>query len=301
MMKKFLRVTFSLLLSLFIALLCLAGGICHMAQNAICDPAVLVQAAHNSSFDQSLYEEIRYDWENLISITGVTEPESMMAILTQERVTRDVMQYIEDAYTGIPTLDTDDLRSQLEEQVRQYAYSHNIDVTPDAELEQNIQDLVNACISDYRDAVQVPLLPTLLGYLNKLSPFLSKLTLPIAVGVFVLILFLFFLQKERRNTVYYLCLSVVTGGIVLTGADLIIRHYNVLNRLPFTESALKTLVVTYLTQILDAVRHYGQIYLLVAALLLLIYLLCCTVMALIRSTKKAAPAPAQQSKEAPDQ
>lgn len=259
-----------------------------MGQTVICAPTPLLQAAQTGGAIEQLYEEIRYDWENLISITGVTEPDAMMAVLTQERVQQDVMQFIEDSYTQIPSINTEDLRSQLEEKVREYAYSHNIHATPESELEQNIKDLVDACIADYREAVSIPLLPTLLGKLTAIKPYFGKVFPIIGVGALIFLLFLFFLQKKKQNTLYYGCLSIATGGVVLYGATLLANHYDILNRLPFTDSAIKTLVVSYLQRILEALEQYGIVYFLVALIVLILYLLCCAICALIRTIKKPA-------------
>jgi len=287
-MKTFLRVTFSCILSLFLAISCLAGGLCHLGQRVICDPAPLLRAAETGGAAKQLYDEIFYDWENLISITGVEEPEAMLGLLTQERVQQDLLRYIRDSYSGTPSIQTDDLRSQLDALVRQYAYSHNIHATPESELEQNISDLVDACISDYREAIRIPLLPTLLGKVSSFEAYFSKLFPVACVGAFVFLLFLFFLQKKKSNTLYYLCLSVATGGVILYGATLLVDRYDILNRLPFTDSAIKTLVVSYLQSILESLEQYGIVYLLVACLVLVLYLLWCTVSALIHTVKKPA-------------
>lgn len=288
MTQKILRVFFSCVLSLFIALLCLAGGVCKFAQVTVCDTASMLRVAGEEGFTAQLYEEIEYDWDNLVSITGVTEPEEIMSVLTQEQVEQDALKYITDSYTGTATVDTSELRSQLDEKVRNYAYSHNINATPEAELEQNINDLVDACIIDYTDAIQIPLLPKILGFVGSLGERLGKLVPFIAAGAGVLILFLFFLQKKHRDILYYTAISSATAGIVLIGVNLLTEHYEILSRLPFSESAVKTLVTSYLQMILDELNKYSTFYLLIGALLLAVYLLVCLLVKLF--SKASHPA-----------
>lgn len=289
-MKTFLRVIFSCILSLFLAIACFAGGVCHLGQTVICTPDPLLYAAENGGAAQELYDEILYDWENLVAIAGVDEPEPMLSLLTQERVRQDLLQYVRDSYNGTPTINTDDLRSQLDEKVREYAYCHNISATPESELEQNIADLVDACIADYRDAIRIPLLPTLFGKLAAVAPHFSTALLLCIIGAIIFLLFLFFLQKKKQHTLYYACLSVATGGVVLHGTTSLINHYDILHRLPFTDSAIKTLVVSYLENILVALERHGSAFFLTALLALGLYILCCVIPALIRTTKKPVDA-----------
>lgn len=288
MIKTFLRVFFSCLLSLFIAIGCLAGSACHFAATTVCDSAPMLRVAKTQGFTTQLYEEIVYDWENLLSITGVTEPESIMAVLTLELVERDALKYITDSYAGSATVTTEDLRSQLDQKVRDYAYSHNIHATPEAELEQNINDLVDACISDYTESIRIPLLPKLLSYASNLGSLFEKLIPLIAGGVGALLLFLLVLQKKRRDTLYYAAISSATGGIMLFAVTMLTQHYDILNRLPFSDSAVKTLVVSYLQMILNELNRYGIIFMLAAAILLVAYLMFCLFAKLFRKKTQTA-------------
>ena len=282
MKKTFLRILFSCILSVFIVILSLAGALCHYGQAIICNQDMLLQIGQESGYTQQLYEEIAYNWENLLSITGVETPEDIMSVLTPEVVAQHALKYIKDAYTGSTTFDMQQLRGDLDGKVREYAYSHNIYATPEAELEQNINDLVDACISDFQAAITIPLLPNLLGPVANYGPLLSKIIPILAAGCGILAVFLFFLQKKKQDVLYYITLSGVTGSIILIGIPKLIEHNNIIGRLPVGDSPLKTLITNYLQAVVEALSDYGTYFLLAAGVVFGLYLLINLIILVIR-------------------
>lgn len=286
LMKKFLQIFFSCILSLFLAILALGAGLCHYAQKTVCQPNLLISAGIESNYSQQVYDEIAYEWENLLAITGVETPEDIMAVLTPELVAKDAMGYINDSYTGSAELNTDQLRSDLDARVREYAYSHNIHATPEAELEQNIKDLVDACIVEYESAITIPLLPQILGAVGRYSDLLPKCLIALVAGCIIILLFLFFLQRKKQETLYYAAISAITAGIFLFGIPVLSTHYDVLNRLPLGESALKTLVVKYMQVLLNTLERYGKLFLAAAAITLLLFILIEFIVAIMKNNQK---------------
>lgn len=285
-MKTFLRIFFSCILSLFIVILCFAGALCHYAQSTVFNRSMLLQIAAESSYTQQLYDEIAYNWENLLSITGVETPEDMMAILTPEVVAQHALDYIENSYTGSAEPDLQQLRSDLDAKVREYAYSHNIYATPEAELDQNISDLVDACISEIQTAITIPLLPKLLGTVNSYEQLPSKVFPALAVGCGILALFLFFLQKKKQDTLYYITISMLTGGVIFIGIPKLVAHYNIIARLPIAESALKTLVSHYLQALVDTTSSYSMYFLYAATAIFGLYLLINLTILIVKYCRK---------------
>lgn len=285
MKKKILTTVFSSILALFLAIVLLAGTLCVYARQTVCEPNVLLQISQECGYSQELYNEIKYKWENLLSITGVMEPESIMAVLTPELVREDTLKYLGSAYDGATDLDTTELKSQLEVKIRDYAYSNNIHATPEEELEQNITDLVNACIQDYRGAITVPLLPKILGAVSRITGYLKIGLYAAVAGGLVLLIFLFFLQQKRRETLYYATIATATDGVLLLGLTGLANHYELIARLPFEASALKTLISAYLQNLLDRFSSMGLAFLCIAVVLLLGLALAWTYAALIQSRK----------------
>lgn len=271
--KNILRTVFSLILALFLAIGALAGSLCAYAEANLCDSTLLLDTAAAGSYAQELYEEIAYDWGNLIAIAGVPEPDTLMTDLTVERVKADALAYLEDSYTGSASVNADELREKLEEKVRQYAYSNTIHETPEEELERHIDELVTACMKEYTGSVKIPLLPKALGAVSKLNKYVS-------IGKFaafgfcaVVLVLLFFLQRKKKEILYYAGLSAATNALLLAGSVGLAEHYELLKRLPVQVSALKTLIDGYLQPLLDRLGAVGQIFIFVAAGLLLAYAL----------------------------
>lgn len=271
--KNILRTVFSIILALFLAIGALAGSLCAYAEANLCDSTLLLDTAAAGSYAQELYEEIAYDWGNLIAIAGVPEPETMMTDLTVERVKADALAYLQDAYTGSAAVDVEALRQALEEKVRQYAYSNTIHETQEEELERHIDELVTACMKEYTGSVKIPMLPKALGAISKLGKYVS-------IGKFaafgfcaVVLALLFFLQRQKKETLYYAGLSAATNALLLAGSVGLAEHYELLKRLPVQVSALKTLIDGYLQPLLDRLGAVGQIFIFIAAGLLLAYAL----------------------------
>ena len=285
-MKKFLQILFSCILALFLSILCLAAGLCHYAQKTICNSNYLLNASKESNYSQVLYEEIAYEWENLLAITGVETPEDIMAVLTPEIVERDAHGYFTDAYTGSAPLDTQQLRTDLDVKIREYAYSHNIYATPEAELEQNITDLVDACMVEYEGAITIPLLPKILGTVSKFAPLLNTGLILLAAACTVLLIFIFFMQRKKQDTLYYLLISIATSSLILLAIPLIAKYYNIINRVPFGDSALKSLVMRYLQNLLGTMSQYGKLLLIVAITIFILYLIICLIITLVRLLPK---------------
>lgn len=285
MKKKILRILFSCILSLFISILALALGLSHFAKDYVCNKAHIQSICETSNFTKELYEEIRYDWENLVSITGITEQNSILSVLTPQMVKNDATAFIISSYTGNATLNTETLRANLETKVREYASSHNINATPDAELEKNITDLVDACIEDYRMSVSIPTLPKILGNVSSLSSYLDTLILFAAVGIMLLLLFLLFIQRKKQDVFYYISVSGVTNAILLIGAMHLAGYYEIISRLPFADSALKTLISDYLQSLVNVLEHYGYCYLFVAFVCMAVYLIIQPITVIVKRAK----------------
>lgn len=284
-MKKALSVIFSCILSLFMAILVLGGCLCAFAKETVCDPQLLIDCGNTSSYTDELYDEIKYEWENLLSVTGITDMEPILQILTPEVVKEAAIGYLTDAYTGTAEIDTQSLHDTLEEKVRNYANSNNIHATPQAELDKNINDLVNACISEFTNSVRIPLLPRLLGKTQSLVSYLDLGIKACAVGAALLLLFLFFLQTKRTDTLYYAAIATATDAVVMLGAVWAAGHYGLTDRLPIDVSALRTLLVSYVNALLENLQRYGNLLLLATAALLALYILIVVVIMVLRKVK----------------
>ncbi len=292
MKKRIIATVFSTILSLFLAIVLLATCLCYFARQTVCDPQLLTDIANDSGYTAELYEQIKYKWENLVSITGVTDPDSIMQVLTQEQVQKDALAYLQDAYTGTATIDTEELSQALRAKVSDYAYSNNIHATPKAELEQNIDDLVAACIQDYKTSIRIPLLPRLLGTVSQIPAYLKTAIQIGWVSCFVLLVFIFFLQKKRTYTLYFAAISTATNALLLLGGCWLIRENQLIERLPIDISALRTLLCAYLSKLVSQLERFGYLFLQATLVLLAVHLLNVGTCALVRylRAKKNTPA-----------
>lgn len=275
--KSVLTIAFSLILSLFLAISLFAVALCVYARNTLCREELLADTLVSSGFSQQLYEEILYKWENLLSICGVPESENskILQVLTPEGVKQDALTYFQNAYNGSGALDTQTLSDNLDALVRSYAYSNNIYMSSEEELDANIADLVEACMEEYHNSVQVPLMPRLLSKLPPLRNILKWGALVAGAAAALFGVFLFFLQRRRANTLYYGGIATGTNALLILGLYALAKGTQLVYRLPITESALRTFLIAYLERLLESFLLLGLLFLAITAALALIYFLIC--------------------------
>lgn len=275
--KSVLTTAFSLILSLFLAISLFAGALCVYARGTLCREDLLTDTLVHSGYPQQLYEEILYKWENLLSVCGVPESENgtILQVLTPEGVKQDTLTYFENSYKGGGKLDTQTLSDNLEALVRSYAYSNNIYMSSEEELDANIADLVEACIEEYHNSVQVPLMPRLLSKLPPLRNMLKWGALAAGAAAALFGVFLFFLQRRRANTLYYGGIATGTNAVLILGLYALAKGTQLVYRLPITESALRTFLIAYLERLLESFLLLGLLFFAITAALALIYFLIC--------------------------
>lgn len=267
MNKPITRVLFSCVLSLFLAFVSLGIGVCYLGKTALFSKHALIRISTQSGYAQQLYKEIAWEWGNLFAITGVETPEAMMSLLTLDAVTADALAYIAAPHT----VETQQLSLQLEHKVREYAYAQTVQVGQEEILEENITDLVIACADSYQKAIEIPSLPTILNSFDAISSKLTILGCVLGFAFTLLSGFLLCLQRKRIFTLYYIAIAAAAAGLVLLGIPAIAAHYHIMARLPFTDSALKTLIIAFGTNALQAAAHCGSVYMLAAGFSLCAY------------------------------
>lgn len=275
--KSVLTKAFSLILSLFLAISLFAVALCVYARNTLCREELLTDTLVHSGYPQQLYEEILYKWENLLSVCGVPESENgtILQVLTPEGVKQDTLTYFENSYKGGGKLDTQTLSDNLEALVRSYAYSNNIYMSSEEELDANIADLVDACMEEYYNSVKIPLMPRLLSKLPPLRNMLKWGALAAGAAAALFGVFLFFLQKKRFNALYYGGIATGTNAVLILGLYALAKGTQLVYRLPITESALRTFLIAYLERLLESFLLLGLLFLAITAALALIYFLIC--------------------------
>ena len=269
MRKQILSTVFSILLSFILAISLLIGSLCFYANETVCKSESLTDIAVSKGYTQELYDQIVYAWENYMAITGVSEPDPIMTVLTPEKVQADVLEYI----NASEEIDTTTLRKQLEQKVREYVSNTIGEDDLNAELEANINELVSACMQTYSQSITIPMLPKILSAASNIQRFLFPAGL-FAFGFGLIIsAFIFFLQRKRKNTLYYASIATATNAILFLAITCMAEYFSLIARLPIEESALRTLLTSYLQFLLDKLQIVGFAFLAATAMLLLVYLL----------------------------
>ena len=271
-MKKNLASVFSFILSLFLAFSLLAGSLCLFLYHTALDEKDLIRTADESKYGEELYEEITDSWENLFAITGVSQPKPMLKVLTEKSVEDDAFSYLRSSFEGKGKIDTAELEKALDEKLREYVKAQGEEEISE-EVEKNIRDLVSSCKTKYEKGIRVPMLPTVLGKAGAVRKYLPTASIAAFVFALALAVFIFFLQKKKKETLYFLAISAATCGIVFLGAAFFAEGYELTSRLPLEDSALLTLMASFLQFLIDEILLMGIAFFGAAVLILVLYLI----------------------------
>lgn len=276
MRKAILSRCISFALALLLAASLLLAGLCVYAEKTVADPENVLKALQAGDYIPTLRQEILDKWDNLLSVCGVSDTAPMLAVLTQEQLLQDAQAYFRGAYQGQQDIPTEPLAQALEAEVWRYVASLEEADPEDPELKANIQELLESCMEEYRISIRVPLLHSVLGKVTRYRKWLWPALLASGVFSLLLLVFLFFLQRKRRETLYFLTVAAATDGVLITGLYLLAKAVRLTERLPLAKSALQGLAVLCVQDMLHKLLRLGIVYLAAALLLLAAYRLLTT-------------------------
>ncbi len=272
MKKTNLSSVISHILALFLTFTLFAVSGCALFVCTVSDPNLMDRTITESNYVKPLKQEISDKWDNLAAICGMGEREELINLLTEERIEADSREYFKKAYNG-GTIDTSALKEKVHKVVSDYAYKNDWGLISKAELEQNINDLVNSCMDEYDLSIKVKLMPKLLGATVRYK----KIAL-IGFGAFAILsvgilVFIYFLQTNRRKTLFYAFTAFGANTFLYMFMVLFVLINDLMDRIPIEASALYNLVNKYIQDILNSVLMLTILLLIISVLTLILYLI----------------------------
>ena len=262
----------SYILALFLTFTLFATTVCTVFLLTVANPKRIDNAILKSEYIKPLKDEIAYKWDNLAAICGMEERDELLALLTEERIETDSREYFKKAYSG-ENIDTSALKEKVHKVVSDYAYKNDWGLISKAELEQNINDLVNSCMDEYDLSVKVRLIPKLLNTVTKYKKMAAIGLAGSAIISLGIIAFIFFLQADRRKTLFYVFTALGANASLYLFMVLFDLSGDLINRIPIEASALHNLINGYLQSIFTLVIMSTILLLILSALALILYLL----------------------------
>lgn len=262
----------SYILALFLTFTLFATTVCTVFLLTVANPKRIDNAILKSEYIKPLKDEIAYKWDNLAAICGMENRDELLALLTEEQIKNDSRKYFKKAYDG-ETIDTSALKERVHKVVSDYAYKNDWGLISKAELEQNINDLVNSCMDEYDLSIKVKLMPKLLGATVRYK----KIAL-IGFGAFAILsvgilVFIYFLQTNRRKTLFYAFTAFGANTFLYMFMVLFVLINDLIDRIPIEASALYNLVNKYIQDILNSVLMLTILLLIISVLTLILYLI----------------------------
>ncbi len=271
MKKQTLSTIISFVLALFLSFAVFTVVICSVFLCTLANPNVIDKTISQSDYAKPLKEEISAKWDNLAAICGMDERDVLLSLLTEERIENDSRKYFKMAYEG-KTLDTSNLKKEVYDIVSDYAHSHDLNLISAQELEQNINDLVTSCMEEYDRSVKIRLMTRAFGTIGKIRPtVLIALVISFLISAGIIV-FIFYLQTDRKKTLFYLFSAFAANAVLYLFAVLFTYLNNLINRIPIEESALYNLTVKYLNDTFTFITVTAVLLCIVSALVLAFYI-----------------------------
>ncbi len=264
-----LPLIFSYILSFFLSITLCAIIFCTLFLCTVAQPKNFDNAISKSNFIKPLKNEISEKWENLAAISGMEDRDELLSLLTEKRIEKDCREYFKSAYNG-ESVDTASLKQELYTVVNEYAKDHNPHLIPDAEVSENVNDLVNACMTEYDTSVKIKLLPSLLSRVKKFTPIVIGALIGCSVVSLGLILFIFGLQRGLKSTAKYVFYGVTANTVLFTVLSLLIHFNDFIHRIPIDASALYNLAVAYLSDIFSVLIIITGVLCAISAIILIL-------------------------------
>ncbi len=262
----------SYVLALFLTFTIFGAIFCGIFLSTVANPQTIDNAILKSEYITPLKQEIYNKWDNLASICGMEDRSKLLALLTEEQIKTDSRQYFKNAYTN-QTIDTSLLKEKVHNIISDYAFQNDWGIISKAELEQNINDLVNSCMDEYNLSVKVKLVPkffNLVAKYKKVALIGLVATSILSVGI---IIFIYFLQSNRKKTLFYTFSAFGGNGLLYLFLVLFIKLNDLINRIPVEASALYNLINKYLQDILNQICVVTVLLLIISTLVLVLYLI----------------------------
>jgi len=217
-----------LLTLVFVSLFILTGLYFGVFNNRI-----ILSKVNESNYYNEVYEELHNRAEEIIKESGLPL-QVLSEVITLERVYIGGKYYIEDTLMGRePLIQTDKVRSQLEQNVNQYLKEEGI--TRTKELDAGIEEILNKVVQEYRRGIQFQFINYIAEYKASFMN-LFRIAVPVLVLIagiigFSLVKLHNYIHKGVRYIAYAMIAS--TSMIIISSAILFLsKIYDRIEQIP---------------------------------------------------------------------
>ena len=227
---------------------------------------IILSKVNESNYYNEVYKELQDRAEGILQEAGL--PLNVLSdVITLKRVYVGGKYYIEDTLSGKePVINTDKVRSQLEQNIDQYLTEEDISGTK--ELDTGIEEVVRKVEQEYKRGIHFQFIDYIAEYKASFMRLL-RIAIPILILLAsVIIVLLIKIHRYKHSGIRYIAYAMIASScIVITSSAflLITKSYEKMKQLPFYYGRFLT---NYLKWDIQVFLYLGGIGMLLAILLI---------------------------------
>ena len=227
---------------------------------------IILSKVNESNYYNEVYKELQDRAEGILQEAGL--PLNVLSdVIALERVYVGGKYYIEDTLSGKePVINTDKVRSQLEQNIDQYLTEEEIIRTK--ELDTGIEEVIRKIEQEYKRGIHFQFIDYIAEYKASFMRLL-RIAIPILILLAsVIIVLLIKIHRYKHSGIRYIAYAMIASSCIVISSSaflLITKSYEKMKQLPFYYGRFLT---NYLKWDIQVFLYLGGIGMLLAILLI---------------------------------
>ncbi|HBY71570.1 MAG TPA: hypothetical protein DEG06_04935 [Lachnospiraceae bacterium] len=227
---------------------------------------IILSKVNESNYYNEVYKELQDRAEGILQEAGL--PLNVLSdVITLKRVYVGGKYYIEDTLSGKePVINTDKVRSQLEQNIDQYLTEEDISGTK--ELDTGIEEVIRKIEQEYKRGIHFQFIDYIAEYKASFMRLL-RIAIPILILLAsVIIVLLIKIHRYKHSGIRYIAYAMIASSCIVISSSaflLITKSYEKMKQLPFYYGRFLT---NYLKWDIQVFLYLGGIGMLLAILLI---------------------------------
>jgi hypothetical protein len=229
---------------------------------------IILSKVNESNYYNEVYKELQDRAEGILQEAGL--PLNVLSdVITLKRVYVGGKYYIEDTLSGKePVINTDKVRSQLEQNIDQYLTEEDISGTK--ELDTGIEEVIRKIEQEYKRGIHFQFIDYIAEYKASFMRLL-RIAIPILILLAsVIIVLLIKIHRYKHSGIRYIAYAMIASSCIVISSSaflLITKSYEKMKQLPFYYGRFLT---NYLKWDIQVFLYLGGIGMLLAILLIIL-------------------------------
>ncbi len=227
---------------------------------------IILSKVNESNYYNEVYKELQDRAEGILQEAGL--PLNVLSdVITLKRVYVGGKYYIEDTLSGKePVINTDKVRSQLEQNIDQYLTEEDISGTK--ELDTGIEEVIRKIEQEYKRGIHFQFIDYIAEYKASFMRLL-RIAIPILILLAGIIsVLLIKIHRYKHSGIRYIAYAMIASSCIVISSSaflLITKSYEKMKQLPFYYGRFLT---NYLKWDIQVFLYLGGIGMLLAILLI---------------------------------